>query len=101
MHKRFELKTGWKWNTQQTICEWEDITSKDFAGMASDYVDVIHLTQFRVQSEAVVKTAISTWFQQRASDYKIVMKDSDPCICTVVLLSRSYVMLCYVIICCV
>jgi len=26
--------------------------------MTSDYVDVIHLTQFRVQSEAAVKTAI-------------------------------------------
>lgn len=40
MHKTFELKTRRKWNTQQTICEWEDIISKDFVGMTSDYVDI-------------------------------------------------------------
>ena len=45
--------------------------------MASDYVDTIHLIQFRVQSEVVETTAINMQVQQTASDYKIVMKDSD------------------------
>jgi len=57
---------------------------------------MIHLTQFRVQSEVVVTTAMNVQVQQTASDYKIVMKDSDPCICTVVLLSHSCVVICFV-----
>lgn len=96
MHKSFELKTGRKWNIQKTICEWEDITNKDFAGMASDYVDLIHLTLFMIQSVVVVTTAINMHFQQTASINKIVMKDSGLCICTVVLLSLCCVILCFV-----
>jgi hypothetical protein len=69
---------------------------KDFARMASDYVDMIHLTQFRVQSEVVVTTAINMQVQQKASDYKIFMKDSDSCVCAVVLLSHSCVIICFV-----
>ena len=96
MHKNFELKTGRKWNTQQTICEWENITNKDFAGIASDYVDLIHLTQFMVQLEVVVTRAIYMQFQQKASIYKIVMKDSGLCIFTLVLLSLCCVIVCFV-----
>ena len=59
--------------------------------MASDYVDMIHLAHFRFQSEVVVTTAINMQVQQKASDYMVVMKDSDPCISTVVLLSYSCV----------
>ena len=70
--------------------------SKDFAGMTSDYVYMIHLTQFRVQSEAVVKTALNMQVQQKANYYKIVMEPSGPCICTVVLLSYSCVIICFV-----
>jgi hypothetical protein len=69
---------------------------KDFARMASDYVDMIHLAQLRVQSEVVVTTAINMQVQQKASDNNIVMKDSDPCVCTVVLLSHSCVIICFV-----
>lgn len=63
MHKNFELKTGRKWNTQETICEWEDIINKDFAEIAPGYVDLIHLTQFMVQLEVFVTRAINMQFQ--------------------------------------
>lgn len=72
-----------------------DITNKDFVGMVSDYVDMFHSTQFKVQSEVVVKTAINMQVQKTASDYKIVKKDSGPYICTVVLLSHSCVTICF------
>ena len=59
--------------------------------MASDYVDMINLTQFRVQLEAVVKTAINMQVQQTTSNYKIVKEDSGPSICTDAVVSQ----LCY------